>query len=584
MIFSMWLAKAALHYLSSLGLVQGWIISSSKLSSNSIYRWHLAGNGEANLRPVTLILATSFTLEEPDTSSKYGEIDPSMASLAATTVALLTGNEAKAQEIMSSEKVGVHSSTTSSKQTLIREIFNKYDVCGSGRLSPQEAKDFFRDLALGMVTELSQGSEGVSRSHAQRVLNAQEAGDTIERVATKLQLLADLDKDGRITLSECAELLDLIYKAGTGVRENDEHQPKNSDIEAIDGITQMEMFPQPLLALAGSLQLLPPTEKMDGAAAASKTDQWNVGVPGDDHSLRRVILEQNSKGDPLLSVVGLGRSADASAYFLPEWGICLDAGIHVKSLNPKLVLLTHGHRDHISALPVHASHKAHIFAPSPIAPMVTKFLIAEAQLNFGDASQTDEETMEYLPENFQVRPVQDKQDILLTKDKQYTGSPTPLGVEIWEAPHKTGVPAVSYGIYRLKRRLKAEYKSLSKQELGLLAREQNVTVTEEYQEGVLFYTGDTKIDLLRNRWKEILPKYKYMIHEVTFLGQPSPELDQSTAEKGHTHYAQLHPWICAFPETTFICVHWSLRYSRQDVLDFFEEQYGGVPKNVVLWI
>ena len=66
--------------------------------------------------------------------------------------------------------------------------------------------------------------------------------------------------------------------------------------------------------------------------------------------------------------------------------------------------------------------------------------------------------------------------------------------------------------------------------------------------------------------------------------KPSPELDQSVRQKGHTHYAQLHPFICAFPETTFICVHWSLRYSREDILGFFNSSYGGVPKNVVLWV
>ena len=46
-----------------------------------------------------------------------------------------------------------------------------------------------------------------------------------------------------------------------------------------------------------------------------------------------------------LTLIGLGRSADASAYFLPELGIALDAGLHVSSLRPKTVLLTHGHRD-----------------------------------------------------------------------------------------------------------------------------------------------------------------------------------------------------------------------------------------------
>jgi ribonuclease Z len=154
---------------------------------------------------------------------------------------------------------------------------------------------------------------------------------------------------------------------------------------------------------------------------------------------------------------------------------------------------------------------------------------------------------------------------------------------VFKAPHKAGVPAVSYGLYRVKTRLKPEYAILPKSELGALLKN-NVKITESYNEGIIFYTGDTTIHLLHNCWKEILPKYKHVIHEVTFLGQPSLELDESTEKKGHTHYSQLHPWICAFPEITFVCVHWSLRYSREDVLKFFDNEYGGVPSNVVLWI
>ncbi len=101
---------------------------------------------------------------------------------------------------------------------------------------------------------------------------------------------------------------------------------------------------------------------------------------------------------------------------------------------------------------------------------------------------------------------------------------------------------------------------------------------------MLFFSGDTTIDLLRSRHTEILPKYKCVIHECTFFGPPTDALDASSRLKGHTHYAQLHPFVAAFPEVTFVCVHWSLRYSRNDVLQFFSEQYGGVPKNVVLWL
>jgi len=322
-------------------------------------------------------------------------------------------------------------------------------------------------------------------------------------------------------------------------------------------------------------QLLPPGEGTEGSEVAGSARNWHIGVPGDDHTLRKVEVEKG------LSVVGLGRSADASAYFLPELGIVLDAGFHVTSLYPKTVLLTHGHRDHIGALPVHAQRNAKILAPKPISGLVRKFLIAEAQLNYGNEAQTDEETIAALGE-FDILPVSDGDEILLPKSS-YTGSPQPLGVQVFAAPHKDGVPAVSYGLYRSKTRLKPEFASLPKSELGALIRN-DVQITESYQQGLLFYTGDTTINLLRDRYEDILPKYKHIIHEVTFLGQPSSELDESTRRKGHTHYSQLHPWICAFPETTFVCVHWSLKYSRNDVLDFFERQYGGVPKNVVLWI
>jgi ribonuclease Z len=492
-----------------------------------------------------------------------------LSSLAQTILALLSGDEVEARTLCG---------TAARKRELVEKTFQAYDTCGSGMLSVDEARALFIDLSRSIVTEIASSGGGnnstdetkerggrdglrfkgeVARSHARRVLDADEKGtNTIERVATKLLLLADKNHDGSVDLQELAGMFDTVQNANAAA-------------------SKVETFPLPLRALAGSLQLLPPTEGTEVATAASKATDWHIGVPGDDHTLRRVELEKG------LSIVGLGRSADASAYFLPELGIVLDAGLHVKSLIPKTVLLTHGHRDHIGALPVHAQLKAKILAPKRIAGLVRKFLIAEAQLNYGNEHQTDEETIEALGE-FDILPVSDGDTILLPKSS-YTGSPQPLGVEVFSAPHKDGVPAVSYGLYRSKTRLKEEFAALPKSELGALIRK-DVQITESYHQGLLFYTGDTTINLLRDRYEDILPKYKHIIHEVTFLGQPSSELDESTFQKGHTHYSQLHPWICAFPETTFVCVHWSLKYSRSDVLEFFQEQYGGVPKNVVLWI
>jgi len=488
----------------------------------------------------------------------------------------------------------------------VTKIFQAYDVCESGTLSVEEAQRLFIDLARSMVLELSQGKMSgaineensqtqlerdeikAAQAHAKRVLAEDEAGNTIDRVARKLLLLADTNADGKINLQELAQLFETVFNATMGP------EPIEESMSSVPSGS----FPQPLRALAGSLQLLPARERAMASEAAEKSKLWNVGVPGDDHSLRQVVLEagentkkkknkQSSKSNEI-SLIGLGRSADASAYFIPELGIALDAGLHVSSLQPKTVLLTHGHRDHIGALPVHASNDALLLVPESIETLVHKFLIAEAQLNYGDASQTDEETLEALG-GFNIVGVKDGTRIMLPKDK-YMGSPTPLGIQIFEAPHKKGVPAVSYGIFRCKQRLKGDFRGMSNSQLGALLRqkrecgEEEFSITESYDEGLIFYTGDTTISLLRERWKEILPHYKFIIHEVTFLGPPSSDLDNRVREKGHTHYAQLHPWICAFPETTFICVHWSLRYGREEVLDFFEKNYGGLPKNVVLWL
>jgi ribonuclease Z len=473
------------------------------------------------------------------------EVVAAVSSLAATTLALLAGDEAAATALAGSAQ---------QKREKIKLAFSAYDHCGSGTLACEEAKALFTKLARSIVEELaaSASTRDTARKNARRILDDDDKRGIINRVATKLLLLADVDGDGRVNLMELSNLFDTVQRA------------QNSSPET---------FPQPLRALAGSLQLLPPGVGKD-ASEAEHAAEWHVGVPGDDHTLRLVDI---GKG---LSVVGLGRSADASAYFLPELGIVFDAGIHVKSLQPKCVLLTHGHRDHTSALPTMAQH-AKVLAPKAIASLVRRFLLAEAQLNFGNEAQTDDETVTALGD-FDVDGVEDKDEILLPRSC-YAGSPTPIGVQVFSAPHKGGVPAVSYGLFRAKSRIKPEYATLPKNELGKLLRDE-VLIKETYNEGILFYTGDTTIDLLRGRWAEIFPKYKHIIHEVTFFGPPSDALDDASREKGHTHYAQLHPFVLAFPETTFICVHWSLKYSKDDILDFFRGQYGGVPSNVVLWV
>ena len=483
------------------------------------------------------------TATEPvaDQAVERSPLENAVRSLAGVTLSLLAGDEDAAEELFADK---------AARRQAVTIALDGFDGSETGWLSREEAEDLFARLARGIVTELAEGSRApeIARIHARRVLEDDVRG-TIKRVATKLYLLADADEDGQVSLPELAGLFDVVRSA-----------------------PDAETFPQPLRALAGSLQLLPPSESAAATSAADRSTAWHIGVPGDDHTLRTVQCDG-------FSIVGIGRSADASAYFVPELGVCFDAGLSVASLAPRSVFLTHGHRDHTAALPVLAAQKARVFMPRAIDPLVRRFLIAEAQLNYGQA-QSDAETEAFL--GLDLRPVDDGEAFLLEPDR-YQGSPTPLGLEVFTAPHKKGVPSCSYGLFRRKSRLKEEFQGLDKRKLGALVRD-DVEITEPYDQGVLFFSGDTTIDLLRERHQEILPKYETVIHEVTFLGEPSEDLDASSRAKGHTHYAQLHPWIAAFPHTTFVLVHWSLRYSKEEVLAFFDKSYGGVPKNVVLWI
>jgi ribonuclease Z len=95
----------------------------------------------------------------------------------------------------------------------------------------------------------------VAKAHARQVLDKNEVGDTISQVATKLFLLADADGDGRISLLELAAMFETVHKAANGDNSDDNNNP--------------QVFPQPLRALAGSLQLLPPTEGTSVLEASS---------------------------------------------------------------------------------------------------------------------------------------------------------------------------------------------------------------------------------------------------------------------------------------------------------------------------
>lgn len=113
----------------------------------------------------------------------------------------------------------------------------------------------------------------------------------------------------------------------------------------------------------------------------------------------------------------------------------------------------------------------------------------------------------------------------------------------------------------------------------------NVAVSEEAYFPWFVYMGDTHISALEKK-KEIFD-YPVIIIECTFI-KSDPEILRRADRDGHIIWDQLKKYVLAFPQITFVLIHWSLRYTEAEIYDFFNEQKLIFPNesldNIVLFL
>ena len=273
-------------------------------------------------------------------------------------------------------------------------------------------------------------------------------------MAGHLLKIADRDGDGVVSLEE--ELVGLFDPSVGGSLVGAGRDGDDPMAQLVDRPSILELY-----ELRGCLQMLPRIAR-HFESSELLGESWHDNVAGDSHVMMRWVSPTHAKDG--LSIVGLGRSADASCYYLPEWGIVLDAGLATKAFTPKTVLLTHSHRDHMQALPVLArappfgrsaqgrKHQTHVVLPAPLEPLVRNFLFVESILNFG-RSQSEEENAKALGA-LDLVGVKDG-DVLRLLRHAFEGK-RGMSMEVFHAPHKE-MPSVSYGLFRVGKRLKPEY-------------------------------------------------------------------------------------------------------------------------------
>tara|TARA_R110002050_G_scaffold124016_2_gene242965 strand:+ start:186 stop:758 length:573 start_codon:yes stop_codon:yes gene_type:complete len=154
------------------------------------------------------------------------------------------------------------------------------------------------------------------------------------------------------------------------------------------------------------------------------------------------------------------------------------------------------------------------------------------------------------------------------------GSKDGMQIRIFNCKHST--PCVGYGIGYLRKKLKKDFEGLSGKEIGQL-RKDGMNVTEEVYFPKLVFMGDTTAEALYEQ-EELLKQYPVIIVECSFL---TDEFEERAKKTKHVFYPALRPFIAAHPDTTFVLIHFSKRYSEQEVADFFLKES---LKNIVPWV
>jgi ribonuclease Z len=267
------------------------------------------------------------------------------------------------------------------------------------------------------------------------------------------------------------------------------------------------------------------------------------------------------------TLVGYSRSNDKTFFHVPELRWALDAGM-CETRPVETVFLTHAHLDHAKEIDHLTEHAGEVYVPAAAEPYVRAFLRASVELN---SATPFDPALGSEPRLIGVRG----------GDEFTVGRRGAHAARVVDCRHK--VPCVGYAFAEVRKALKPEFEGL-KATLGAgfgraiaQHRRDGVEVDREVRRPMFAYLGDSDVTVfVDNPW---LLEYPVVVTECTYLDDA--HLDRA-GKVGHTVWSQLRPIVRANPQTTFVLIHFSLRHSDRDILEFFARD-GAPLDNVVVW-
>jgi len=277
-------------------------------------------------------------------------------------------------------------------------------------------------------------------------------------------------------------------------------------------------------------------------------------------SSERCKISFNFEGLGDLDFIGVSRAASGTAIAVPQLKVQLDAGNNVLNFHPDSVFVTHCHADHSFRLThfVSRSKPPLFFMPQSMVALAESFLLASQSLSNGSPL-----CFEHYEVNHISRGVVGGEDLEnVCKNRKVRV----LTVDCFHA----ATPSVGYAFYLEHKVLLPNLKGLSKHEIGQLAKS-GEAVTETIQKPLFMFLGDTTPQVFESTSTQsfLSNGCKVVFVECSFIEDEDYE---NATRTGHTHWRDLKPYIEKYPSVIFVLMHFSRRYTKDVVDDFFAKE------------
>jgi ribonuclease Z len=225
-------------------------------------------------------------------------------------------------------------------------------------------------------------------------------------------------------------------------------------------------------------------------------------------------------------------------------GLLLDLGRCSRTaVSQPVVLISHGHLDHIGAVVMHAARRA-LLGMSEGTYVVPRIIEPQLERMFAAASELDGAAIP-------------RRIIALAP-----GEELQLGKSRWLRPFETfhRVPSQGYTVWERRHRLREELRGRPGPELAALKR-QGATIDDAYDMPLLSFTGDTRVEVLEHTPE--LREVETLVMECTFLDDKVTV--EGAREMGHIHLDEVLARTELLSRRDVVLSHFSARYTDDDV-------------------